>query len=234
MHICYVIPGDLSLSRYGSAEVRRREAVLQGWAFVGTRVTATDVQNGIGSIESSYDELRAAPAGIERIREIERGDVDAAIMGCFGDPGLEAAREMISMPVIGPGEASLLLAAQLGHRIGIVAVFDRLAAMHRGQAFRAGVLEKLCSVRGVDIPVLDLANAPEATFDRLVEVGRAALERDGAEVLILGCMSMAFLDVADRLSDVLGVPVVNPAKAALKAAESLVSMRISHSRRGRC
>ena len=231
MRICYVIPGDMSGGPLGAAEVRRREAILQGWAFEGTEVSATDVRNGVCSIESSYEELLAAPGGIDRIRALETEGVDAAIIGCFGDPGLEAAREMVTLPVIGPGEASMLLAAQLGHRFGVLAVFDSLAATHRGQAFRAGVLDKLCSVRGIEVPVLELASEPDRTFARIVDVARAAIDRDGAEVLVFGCMSMSFLDVAPRLSRETGVPVINAAQAALKAAESLVSIGLSHSRK---
>ena len=180
---------------------------------------------------SAYEELLAAPGAIDRIRDLEEKGLDAAIIGCFGDPGLEAARELVSMPVVGPGEASLLLGAQLGHRMTILSVFDSLAASHRHQAFRAGVLDKLASVRGLNIPVLELMRNPDATFAQIVETGRRAIEEDRAEVLIFGCMTMSFLGVAPKLSEALGVPVINAAQAALKAAESLVSIKLSHSKK---
>ena len=231
MRITYVIPGEMSRGPLGVAEMVRREGMLQKWAFHDTVVQVVDVDNGIHSIESAYEELLSAPKAIERIQALEGEGCDAAIIGCFGDPGLEAARELVSMPVIGPGEASLLLAAQLGHRIGILAVFDSLAASHRQQAFRAGVLDKLVSVRGIGIPVLELMREPEATFGQIVAVGREAVERDGAEALAFGCMSMSFLDIAPRLSQALGVPVINAAQAALKAAETQVSIGLSHSKK---
>lgn len=229
MRIYYVIPGELSSRPEGAREIERRQDILQSWAFPGSIVTAIDVRNGIQSIESAYEELLAAPAGIEQIRALEKSGADAAVIGCFGDPGLDAARELVHMPVVGPGQASLLLAAHLAHRIGIVSVFDSLAAMHRTQAFKAGVLDKLCSIRAIGVPVLDLTNDPAATFDRLIQAGRVSIESDGAEVLILGCMTLAFLDMAPRLSEELGVPVINPAQAGLKAAEMFCAMKISHS-----
>jgi allantoin racemase len=231
MRVSYVIPGAMSQGPLGVEEIRRRQVLLGEWAFSGTEVTVVDTPNGVTSIESAYEELLAAPGAIDRIRELEREGVDAAIIGCFGDPGLEAARELVSIPVIGPGEASLLLAAHLGHRITILSVFDSLAASHRQQAFRAGVLDKLASVRGLGIPVLELTRDQNATVARIVEVGRRAVEEDRAEVLICGCMTMSFLGVAPRLSQVLGVPVVNAAQAALKAAETLVSINLSHSKK---
>lgn len=231
MRICYVVPGAMSQGPMGVTEMRRREGLLQEWAFAGTTVTLVDVANGVKSIELAYEELLAAPGAIDRIRDLEEEGLDAAIIGCFGDPGLEAARELVSMPVVGPGEASLLLGAQLGHRMTILSVFDSLAASHRHQAFRAGVLDKLASVRGLNIPVLELMRNPDATFAQIVETGRRAIEEDRAEVLIFGCMTMSFLGVAPKLSEALGVPVINAAQAALKAAESLVSIKLSHSKK---
>lgn len=231
MRIIYLIPGEMSRSPLGAAEMMRREKLLQRWAFRDTQVRVLDVDNGVHSIESAYEELLCAPKTIERIQSLEAEGCDAAMIGCFGDPGLEAARELVRMPVIGPGEASLLLAAQLSHRIGVLAVFDSLAASHRQQAFRTGVLDKLVSVRGLGIPVLELMHDPQATFARVVAVGRAAVEQDGAEALIFGCMSMSFLDIAPRLADTLGVPVINAAQAALKAAETQVSIGLSHSKK---
>lgn len=231
MRVIYVVPGAMSDGPLGVAEMSRRQALLQQWAFGGTTVEVVDVDNGVHSIESAYEELLSAPKTIERIQALEEEGCDAAIIGCFGDPGLEAARELVHIPVVGPGEASLLLAAQLSHRIGVLAVFDSLAASHRQQAFRAGVLDKLASVRGLGIPVLELMREPEATFGRIVDVGREAVERDGAEALVFGCMSMSFLDIAPRLSEALGVPVINAAQAALKAAETQVSIGLSHSKK---
>jgi allantoin racemase len=231
MRITYLVPGSFANGAMGAQELRRREGLLQQWAYPGTTVSVVDVPESVNSIESSYEELLAAAASIESIRRLEREGSDAVIIGCFGDPGLEAAREMVSVPVIGPGEASLLLAAQLCHRMSIIAVFDSLAPTHRNQAFRAGVLDKLASVRGLDVPVLELMRNPDATFGRIVEVGRRAVEQDGAEALVFGCMTMSFLGVAPKLMDALGVPVINAAQAALKAAETLVSLELSHSKK---
>lgn len=231
MRIVYVVPGAMSRSSHGVAEMKRREQLLQSWAFPGTNVSVIDVDNGVHSIESAYEELLSAPQTVETIQALERNGCDAAIIGCFGDPGLDAARELVTMPVIGPGESSLLLAAHLGHRVGVMSVFDSLAASHRHQAFRAGMLDKLGSVRGISIPVLDLMRDPEATFERLLAVGRRMIEDDGAETLIFGCMTMSFLGFGPRLSATLGVPVINAAQAALKAAESQVSIGLSHSKK---
>jgi allantoin racemase len=79
--------------------------------------------------------------------------------------------------------------------------------------------------------VLDLARQREEAFQKITAVGKQAMEEDGADVLVLGCMSMAFLGITDELQHRLGIPVVNPVTAALKTAELLVAINLTHSKR---
>ena len=231
MRVQYLVPGPMSKGPMGAGEMERREELLNGWAFSKTEVRVVDVPEGPASIESSYEELMAVPATLEGVRQAERDGFDAVIIGCFGDPGLEAARELVRIPVVGPGEASLLLAASLGHRFTVVTILDNVIASQELQAYRAGVKDKLASVRSADIPVLSLMKDKAATVKRVLTVGRDAIERDRADTLVLGCMTMSFLGIAEEVSDALGVPVVNAGRAALKAAESLVSQGLGHSKR---
>jgi allantoin racemase len=231
MKVQYLVPGPMSKGPMGMKEVIRREGLLNEWAFAGTTVTVRDVPDGPASIESSYEELLAVPATLTGIQQAEKEGFDAVIIGCFGDPGIEAARELASIPVIGPGESSLLLAASLGHRFSVVTILDSVIASQEHQAYKAGVLSKLASVRATDIPVLSLMKDKDATLRRVIEVGERAIKEDRADVLILGCMTMSFLGIADEASQVLGVPVINAGRTALKAAETLISQGLSHSKR---
>lgn len=231
MKVQYLVPGPMSKGPMGDAEVRRREGLLQDWAFPGTEVSVVDVPDGPASIESSYEELMSVPATLDGIRRAEADGFDAVIIGCFGDPGLDAARELVEIPVIGPGESSLLLAASLGHRFSVITILDSVIAAQELQAYKAGVRDKLASVRATDIPVLSLMKDRDATLKRVIEVGRRAVEEDRADSLVLGCMTMSFLGVAPEVSATLGVPVINAGLTALKSAETLVSMEMSHSKR---
>lgn len=230
MRIAYVVPGPMSKTSMGAKEMRRREELLNFWAFAGTEVSVVDVPSGPASIESAYEEAMCVPATIELIMKCERDGFDGAIIGCFGDPGLEAAREMVTMPVVGPCESSMLLAAGLGHKFSILTIFDSMAAGQELLAYRAGVKAKLASVRATGIPVLDLMKDPEATKSRLIDVARVCVEQDRADALLFGCMTMSFLNMADEVSAAVGAPAVNAGKAALKHVETLVSMGLSHSK----
>ncbi len=89
--------------------------------------------------------------------------------------------------------------------------------------------KKLASVRAIETPVLELAGDRDATVGKLVEEGRKAVEVDRADTLILGCMSMGFLGVAEEMSEALQLPVINPGRVSLKMAEALVGAGLSHS-----
>jgi allantoin racemase len=231
MRVVYVIPGPMSRGPLGPGELARRQAVLQRAAFPGTDVEVIDVPEGPFSIESAYEEYLSVPATMDAIRELERRGTDGAIVGCFGDPGVDAARELVEMPVVGPGEAAMLLAASLGHRFSVVTVLDSIVQPLRRLAWSTGVLDKLASVRSVGIPVLELYRDLDFTFGRMVEVGRRCIEEDGADTLILGCMTMAFSERHRDLEASLGVPVISPAHASLKLLEALVGAGLRHSKR---
>lgn len=231
MRIAYVVPGPMSKGPMGVAEMQRREGLMNGWAFKGTEISVVDVPSGPVSIESAYEEMLAIPATLDLIMQCEKDGFDAVIIGCFGDPGLEAARELVSMPVVGPCESAMLLAAGLGHKFGVLTIFDNLIAGQEILAVHAGVRAKLAGVRATNIPVLELMNDPEVTKARLIEVARQCVKEDRADALLFGCMTMSFLDMGDEIGSEVGVPVVNAGRAAVKHAEVLVSMGIAHSKK---
>lgn len=231
MKIAYVVPGPMSKGPMGLAEMQRRERLLNGWAFAGTEVRVVDVPHGPVSIESAYEEMIAIPPTLDLIMQCEREGYDACIIGCFGDPGLEAARELVSIPVIGPCESAMLTAAGLGHKFGVLTIFDSLIAGQELLAHKAGVASKLGSVRATGIPVLELMKDPARTKARLIEVATQCVQLDRADALLFGCMTMSFLDMGDEVGAAVGVPVVNAGRCALKHAEMQVSMGIAHSKK---
>ncbi len=223
--ILYLIPGPLSLGR-GVEELERRREMLQSWASPGVEVGIAESMDGPSSIESAYDEYRSIPAALDAALEAQDGGWDAIILGCFGDPGLDGFREIVDVPVIGPCETSMHVAATLGHRFGIVTVLDSVVAMLHRLARVAALDARVASVVSCDIPVLELGSE---SYDAVVEACERAIG-EGADTLILGCMSMAFLGVAERFSAQLGVPVINPARTSLRMAELLTGSGLTHSR----
>ena len=231
MRIAYLVPGPMGRTPAGAEELARRLELLRDYARPGTEVGIADVAEGPASIESAYEEYLSIPGGVRRATELEAEGWEALILGCFGDPGLDAYREIVSVPVIGPGEAAALLACSLGHRFSIVTIADSILPATEHQIHNAGVGSALSSVRAINVPVLELHQDRDRTRKLTIEIGRRAVEEDGADTLILGCMSMGFLGIAEEVTGELGVPVINPARAALGFAEALVGSGLTHSRR---
>jgi allantoin racemase len=231
MRILYLIPGWMSKTEGGRHEMARRGQFLRQSAQTESVVDVWDVEGGPSSIESMYEEYLSVPGALGRIQEAAAAGYAGVILGCFGDPGVDAARELVTIPVVGPGEAGMLFAASLGHRFSIVTILDSVIHPLRRLARDVGVDSKLASVRAVNIPVLELARDRTGTFERMLEAGRLARDVDGADTLVLGCMTMAFLGEHRALGEALGIPVVNPVHAALRLVESLVAMGLAHSKR---
>ncbi|MFW6381634.1 MAG: aspartate/glutamate racemase family protein [Bacillota bacterium] len=220
MKIIYVVPGIMD-----KEEMERRGRLLQEWAFPGVETAITGVTEGPASVESMYEEYLSIPATADRIYQLEQEGYDAAILGCAGDPGLDGIREITSdMLVVGPGQTSMQVAAMLGNRFSLLTVTESTVASSYELAHKAGVTPKLASVE-------PLASDREATITKIVEIGQGVIKRDRADTLVLGCMTMGFLDVAEEIQQQLGVPVVNPSKVGLKMAEALVGSGLMHSKK---
>lgn len=229
--IMYIVPGVMSRTDLGIPELERRKKILESHADGGTSIGITDLDEGPSSIESSYEEYLSVPGAVKMAVQAEKDGYDGIILGCFGDPGLDALREMVKIPVVGPGETAMHLASLLGRRFSIVTVLDSVRPSLERMASVAGLDRKLASVRAVNIPVLELRRDTGVSFNRMMEESRNAIREDRADVIVLGCMSMAFMDVAERIQESLGVPVVNPAVASLKVLEGLVKAGLAHSKK---
>lgn len=209
-------------------EITRRE--LEAAKRKDTEIYVVSLNKGPASIESAYDEELAAPWILERVRESEEKGFDAVIIDCMGDPALHAAREIVSIPVIGPCQASLALASIVSDRFSIVTILNRVLPLLRRKVREYGFEGKVASVRFVEIPVLELEEKREEVKARLLSESKRALEEDGAEAIILGCTGM--IGMAAELQESLNVPVIDPAVASVKMAEIMVDMRITQSKRG--
>lgn len=230
MRILYQLTSPMDKT-IGPQEVARRQTVLQVYAGAGVEVAAEPTARGPASIESAHDAGLVVPELIRLAPRVQERGFGALIIGCYSDPGLDALRELLTIPVVGPGAASLHLAAQLGTRISVLTPtgrgFGRVAARLRALA----LAELLVSVRGIGLTVMDLARQKPGALDKAADAARVAVEQDGADVLVLGCMSMAFLPgICEELGKRVGVPVVNPVVAALKTAEALIAMQLAHSK----
>ncbi|WGL53450.1 aspartate/glutamate racemase family protein [Nocardioides sp. BP30] len=193
----------------------------------GVVVDVVNPTRGPESLESHFDEAIAVP---HLLAEIAAGtSYDGFVIACFGDPGLLAARELASAPVIGIAEAGMRTAGYLGRRFSVVTTLARVVPHTRELAHRYGVAELCAGVHACELPVLALETDP-ATFARVLGACRTALATDGSDAIVLGCAGMA--DLCAKLSVELGVPVIDGVAAATAEAEKLARLGLSTGKRG--
>ncbi|MER9411432.1 aspartate/glutamate racemase family protein [Mesorhizobium sp. M0589] len=204
-------------------------AAARAVAGAGTEVIAVTSSMGPASIEGYYDEALAVPGLLMEIAAGERAGAQAAIIACFDDTGLDAARAMASIPVIGICEAALGVASYIAQRFTVVTTTERSRVPVEGLVQRYGMAGR-ARVRAADIPVLSLEDAASGAVEKLrAEIARAIAD-DRAEAIVLGCAGMA--DLAHRLQQEFDLPVIDGVGAALKQAEALVALGLSTSKRG--
>ena len=198
------------------------------------KVTHSLIDLGPASIESEFDEALCVPGLLAKAIEAENEGVDAVVIDCMGDPGLKAAREVLSIPVLGPAETCMHLAAMLGRCFSIVTVLESVRPMLNNLAKMYGVHDRLASIRVVNIPVLDIGHDLGHLQASLAEQAREAVEQDGADVVVLGCTG--FFGCSEAIVQSLGerglkVPVIDPVPATVHLASALVRAGLAHSKR---
>lgn len=199
-----------------------------------TLISMVSLEKGPASVESLYEDALAVPDILRRVLEAEKDGIDAILINCMNDPGLEASREVVSIPVVGAAQSSMLLASLLAHKFSVISTAARDVYPIELLVRRYGLKDKYASTRWVDIPVLDLEKDEDKLVHTLVEESTKAILSDGANAIVFGCTGMYAVveKVNKRLKEKhLDAIVIDPTLAALKWAEMLVALKVSQSRR---
>lgn len=181
-------------------------------------------------IDSALDAALAAPEIITLAARAEREGYDAVVVYCFSDPAVDACRELLRIPVVGGGQAACLLAPLVGRQAGLLLADTLRAPEKRLFVDQCGVAPgRIAVIGGVDGRGINFWREREKTLALLTEAGSKILAGGQAQALILGCLS--FLGLAQPLSECLGVPVIDPAAAAVSLAASLARQGLNTSRK---
>ena len=199
----------------------------QAVAAEGTEILALTPFFGAESAEGNYESYLAAVAVMDRVLAVEE-DYDAVIQAGFGEHGREGLQELLDVPVVDITEAAVHFAHFLGYRYSVVTTLDRAIPLIEQRLLLAGLDAHCASVRASGLSVLELESSAERATAAIAAQAKLAIEDDGAEVIVLGCGGMAGLDAAVR--EATGAPVVDGVAAAVKIAESLVSLGLSTSK----
>jgi allantoin racemase len=205
-------------------------AAARDVAASGTDIVAVTSLKGPPAIQGHYDGALAVPGLLEEIARGEADGVDAHVIACFDDTGLDPARALARAPVIGIGEAGYHLASLIAGRFSVVTTLSCSVPILEDNLRRYGLAGRCARVRASEVPVLALEEAGSDARRRVSDEIAAAILEDRAEAIVLGCAGMA--DLARWLSDLHEVPVIDGVAAAVKLAEALVGLGLFTSKSG--
>ena len=186
-------------------------------AQIADAVAASDVEVvrsklGPPAIETDADVAASIPPMLEMART---RTASAVVVACFSDPGVDELRAESTVPVVGIAEAAVREALRHGRRIGVISSLEASLPRHERYWKKLGLEEDVVADIPVGLGVLELDTAPAE--ERAVAAGREVVAA-GADVIVLGCTGMTHMQA--RLEGVLGVPVIDPCRAAVEAARS--------------
>src|SRR3989441_12284662 len=192
--------------------------VAKAAASPGTEIETVQPNGGPRSIEGNADEVLAAYHTLDVVAG-SKGNYDAYVIACYGDPALAACREVSSVPVIGIAEASFHMAGLVAYKWSIVSVLPRVKPLLEELVARNGMESHCASIRCTPLTVLEIEEDIERTKRMMVEEGRQAIDEDGAEAILLGCAGLGPLD--KWMQAQLGVPVYDVVAIAVKLVEGM-------------
>jgi len=210
----------------------RLKAILDRAASPGTTVELRGLSEG-RAIADQYRYLEYLDTAeiLDNGLAAERGGCDAFLIGNIFEPGLQALRELLNIPVLGLCESSVMLACLMGASFSVVNVnpkFERRVAENIASYGLSGRLVSIDRMQVERPAVFDRAFADEGVradvIEQFAKAAKSGLAK-GAEVIIpAGGIVMTLLAEAG-LHEVDRAPVVNGLIALVKIGELAAGLR---------
>jgi len=201
------------------------ESIDKTWLKKNSVVVDLDftcLKNGPIFIETEEHEKLAVPDLLRVVKDGEKRGYNAIIINCFGDPGVDEARKIVDVPVVGAGEASFSNVKEAKKRFTVITTVQEAVARVRRNARKHGAEPLLASIRPLDMHVPELVQKQQLR-KALLNEGKKALKEDHIDIIVLGCTAMA--GNAEWLSKKLDVQVIDPTQAAFDKAVELIKSR---------
>lgn len=206
-------------------EMALRCRILEEYTAPDTQLAMVCPQNSGVELNSALDVVLAAPEIVQLAADGQNAGFDAVVLYCFSDPVINACREALRIPVIGGAQASCLAALNVCRSFGVILADEARLPEKKLFLRTLGVSpERIGQIAAVNLNGISPWADREAAFKKLLACGQKMMRETHTEAIVLGCLS--FLGLAEPLSRVLGIPVIDPAVAAVTTAESIVRQRL--------
>lgn len=226
---------NLLLINPNSTKSMTEDIVMMSQQCVASDVNIIGATSDYGpqSIEGYYDEVFSIPPMLEKINAIVKNEetrIDGVIIACFDDTGVDAARSMLDMPVIGICQAAMQTANVLSNSFSIITTLNRSVPALQHLVRKYGFSDICRNVRASNIPVLELENPASNAEEKLEIQIKQALDEDNAEAIVLGCAGM--VNLTERLSEKFGIPIIEGVIPAVNIISGVVRAGLKTSKHG--
>lgn len=206
-------------------EMALRCRILEEYTAPDTQLAMVCPQSSGVELNSALDVVLAAPEIVQLAADGQNAGFDAIVLYCFSDPVIDACREALRIPVIGGAQAPCLAALNVCRSFGVILADEARLPEKKLFLRTLGVSpERIGQIAAVNLNGISPWADRETTFKKLLACGQKMMRETHTEAIVLGCLS--FLGLAEPLSRVLGIPVIDPAVAAVTTAESIVRQRL--------
>ena len=216
-------------------------ALLQGYASSGTTIEIHYPEDlGGGGVLRHLEQRRVlsglhhileTPALVKKIVEAEGSGFDAVVQSNTFDPGVEAARLAVRIPVVGLLRSSCHFAACLCDRFGFIVPLQSHApyVFRLMEGYRMGHF--VTAVKAVDVYESDMSKQHGVILERAVELGREMVAGGAQAIIPLGGLLFPYEVSPEELEREVGVPVINTKAVGVRFAELMVMSKVTHSQR---
>ena len=224
---------------------REREAriltLLNGYASPATSIEIHyPADLGGGAVLRQLEQRKAlsglhhileTPALVKKIIEAERDGFDAVVQSNTFDPGVEAARLAVRIPVVGVLRASCHFAACLCDRFGLIVPLESHVpyVFRLVETYRMGNF--VTDIKSINVYESDMARQHNTILQRAVSLSREMIDRGAQAIIPLGGLLFPYEVDPKELEQEIGAPVINTKAVGIRFAELMVKSRIAHSQR---
>ncbi|MDO6731462.1 aspartate/glutamate racemase family protein [Marinovum sp. 2_MG-2023] len=212
MRLLYINPNAtvaMTNSIMATARAAAPETEILGWTN----------HDGPPAIQGAADGEAAVVGLLGMLPRAKAEQVDAIVIACFDDTGLDRVRHAAHCPVIGIGQAAMSVAALHGGAFGIVTTLDVSVPVIAANVDAYGHNAACAGVFASGLPVLAVEAGGTAVEDQLVST-IATAQSAGAKAVVLGCAGMSGLKTA--LETRTGLPCIDGVATSAVVARAML------------
>lgn len=194
----------------------------------GVEVDTVSPDKGPVGLESYYHNYLASVNVHGRIVQAEKEGYDGVVIACYGDPGIEAAKELVDIPVVGITEASYALARILSTKFLVVVSAETAVPRQIRYIKSLGIPDFQYEVRPIGLTVLGVMSDRMSAKDLIANNCEVALKETGSELIVMGCSG--FSGLRADLEKQLNIPIIDPVVAGVHVCNTLIQMGLAQSK----